>query len=45
MKDRNPIKRNFFKDYVRVEEREEEQFHIINVARDGNFFYRAIQIP
>jgi hypothetical protein len=44
MKDRNPIKRNFIKQYVRVQEREEEQCHIINVAGDGNFFYRAIQI-
>jgi hypothetical protein len=27
-----------------VEEREQEQCHIINVAGDGNCFYRAIQI-
>ncbi len=44
MKDRNVIERNFIKQYVRVEEREEEQCHIINVAGDGNCFYRAIQI-
>jgi hypothetical protein len=29
---------------VHVEEREQEQCHIINVAGDGNCFYRAIQI-
>ncbi len=44
MKDRNPIERNFYKQYVHVEEREQEQCHIINVAGDGNCFYRAIQI-
>ncbi len=44
MKDRNPIVRNFYKQYVHVKEREQEQCHIINVAGDGNCFYRAIQI-
>jgi hypothetical protein len=44
MKDRNVIERNFIKQYVRVEEREEEQCHVINVAGDGNCLYRAIQI-
>jgi hypothetical protein len=44
MKDRNVIKRNFIKQYVHMEEREDEQYHIINVAGDGNCFYCAIQI-
>ena len=42
MKDGDVIKRNFIKQYVRVEEHEEEQCHVINVAGDGNCFYRAI---
>ena len=44
MKDGDVIKRNFIKQYVRVEENEEEQCDMINVAGDGNCFYRTIQI-